>query len=783
MAAPGEAELGATTGKKSSGECVKVVVRVRPLSGKEISEGREVIAVMDIKRGIAILKKPGGADRESKDFTFDAVFDASMSQQQIFDDTAADILDSVMDGFNGTIFAYGQTGAGKSHTMTGPQDGPPELQGLLPRAFSHIFTNIDTTKDTKYLVRGSFLEIYNEEIRDLLSKNPKERCELKDSPNSGVYVKDLSAFVVKGVDEMEKVLQSGLSNRAVSATNMNETSSRSHSIFMITVEQCAMGADGEGHIRVGKLNMVDLAGSERQSKTGATGERLKEATKINLSLSALGNVISALVDGKSAHIPYRDSKLTRLLQDSLGGNTKTVMVANIGPADYNYDETASTLRYAYRAKSIKNKPRINEDPKDAMIREYQEEIMRLKAELEAEGMTMEIAPDGTMTMVEKAPQAPRVEKQIEYVEKVVEKTVEREVIIEQGPSPEEVAEMEAQLRQQAEEARLTAEAKRAEVAAQRDIADAERKRLLTEVDKEEKRQLQEQQKKMELQAKLANMEDKMMVGKQVMEQAIQQEAELKRQQRRLKKQQEREEELRQREEQQRQENLELEEKCASQEEQVQKLTAKLQKLWDKYQKAQQEVVDTQQFNQSEREDMLSMIRDLRQTLKLKALIMEAFVPMKEVQNTQERAEWDPEEDEWRVIPAAVEKENQPRRPDSVLGLARPTSEFARLNRAMGDPNPRYMYDSIVMTDLDLPERTTEDYEVHPELGDRIERGLMMALTQDEDDVKAEEKTKDKDRPGTSQKKRPSSVRPGTGRKDAGASGAAFPQARGLVSRE
>merc|ERR1719282_2326039 len=162
---------------------------------------------------------------------------------------------------------------------------------------------------------------------------------------------------------------------------MNEHSSRSHAIFIITVECSELDMEGQSHIRVGKLNLVDLAGSERQAKTGAVGERLKEATKINLSLSALGNVISALVDGKSIHVPYRDSKLTRLLQDSLGGNARTVMVANIGPADYNYDETLSTLRYAHRAKSIKNKPRINEDPKDAMIREFQDEIMRLKAEL------------------------------------------------------------------------------------------------------------------------------------------------------------------------------------------------------------------------------------------------------------------------------------------------------------------------------------------------------------------------------------------------------------------
>ena len=199
-----------------------------------------------------------------------------------------------------------------------------------------------------------------------------------------MYVKDLTSFVVKSVAEIRQVLEVGKKNRTVGATLMNADSSRSHSIFTITVETSEVlegEAEEDAHIRVGKLNLVDLAGSERQGKTGATGDRLKEATKINLSLSALGNVISALVDGKSAHIPYRDSKLTRLLQDSLGGNTKTVMVANLGPADYNFDETMSTLRYANRAKNIKNKPKINEDPKDAMLREFQEEIARLKAAL------------------------------------------------------------------------------------------------------------------------------------------------------------------------------------------------------------------------------------------------------------------------------------------------------------------------------------------------------------------------------------------------------------------
>lgn len=230
-------------------------------------------------------------------------------------------------------------------------------------------------------MRASYLEIYNEEIRDLLSKNPKNKLDLHEKPDTGVYTKDLSYFAVKNVQEIQDVMTIGQKNRSVRETNMNAHSSRSHSLFTITVERSELGADGKPHIRVGKLNMVDLAGSERLSKTGATGDGLKEATKINLSLSTLCHVISALTDPKSTYIPYRDSKLTRLLQDSLGGNTKTVMISNVGPADYNYDETMNTLRYASRAKNIQNKPRINEDPKDALLREYQDEVEKLRQQL------------------------------------------------------------------------------------------------------------------------------------------------------------------------------------------------------------------------------------------------------------------------------------------------------------------------------------------------------------------------------------------------------------------
>uniref|UniRef100_H2ZL59 Kinesin motor domain-containing protein n=1 Tax=Ciona savignyi TaxID=51511 RepID=H2ZL59_CIOSA len=312
-------------------------------------------------------------------------------QVDIYNLTARPIVNSVLEGYNGTIFAYGQTGTGKTFTMEGVRT-VPELRGIIPNSFAHIFGHIAKAEgDTRFLGRVSYLEIYNEEVRDLLGKDQHQRLDVKERPDIGVYVKDLSMFVVNNADDMDRIMTLGNKNRSVGSTDMNEQSSRSHAIFTVTIECSEKGLDGQQHVRVGKLHLVDLAvsycnlGSERQVKTGATGQRLKEATKINLSLSTLGNVISSLVDGRSTHIPYRNSKLTRMLQDSLGGNSKTLMCANIGPADYNYDETISTLRYANRAKNIKNKATINEDPKDALLRQFQKEIEDLRKKLAEEG--------------------------------------------------------------------------------------------------------------------------------------------------------------------------------------------------------------------------------------------------------------------------------------------------------------------------------------------------------------------------------------------------------------
>lgn len=372
---------------EKKGECVQVVVRCRPLFGAEVTQNCKEIVDTDPKVNTISIRNPTN-ENETKGFTFDATYDKNTVQKNFYDESCAGIIESCLEGFNGTIFAYGQTGCGKSFTMQGKED-PPELRGVIPNAIAHIFEYVNAMNDesNEYLVHCSYLEIYMEDLTDLLAspKNPP-KLDIKEDPTKGIYVKNLSTHVVKNEKETNDRLESGLKNRHVAATLMNSESSRSHSIFTISIEMSSKDNEtGKDHIKVGKLNLVDLAGSERQKKTGATGAQMKEGTKINLSLSALGNVISALADaGKGkGHIPYRDSKLTRLLQDSLGGNTKTLMIAAVSPADKNYDETLSTLRYANRAKNITNKPKINEDPKDTMLREHKDEIARLKEMLEA----------------------------------------------------------------------------------------------------------------------------------------------------------------------------------------------------------------------------------------------------------------------------------------------------------------------------------------------------------------------------------------------------------------
>ena len=359
------------------------MVRCRPLNSKERGDNAQVCVTVDRGRKEVLITDPKEKDNV-KTFTFDDVFPMECPQKQIYQSSAFGIVESVIEGYNGTVFAYGQTGCGKTFSMMGDPRSE-NMRGVIPRTFSQIMNVIESRKELQFLVSVSFLEIYNENIRDLLTEG-EERLEIKEDKNKGLYVQDLSKVACKSADEMLAVMFKGDKNRSVGATAMNEGSSRSHSIFTISVEVSEkLEGTEDPKIRAGKLNLVDLAGSERQSKTQATGKRLEEAKKINLSLSALGNVISALVAGGNKHIPYRDSKLTRLLQDSLGGNTKTLMIAAISPADDSYEETLSTLKYAARAKQIQNKPTVNEDPKDAMLKQMADELKQLKLMLEREG--------------------------------------------------------------------------------------------------------------------------------------------------------------------------------------------------------------------------------------------------------------------------------------------------------------------------------------------------------------------------------------------------------------
>ena len=351
-------------------ETVKVIVRVRPFNKKETTEGHSEIVQTNEAEASLLIKDKANACRQ---FVFDSVFSVKSTQTQLYS-AARPVIMGVLNGFNGTIFAYGQTSSGKSFTMEGVRH-VPELRGIIPNAFEHIYSEIQKTPNVTFLIRVSYLEIYNEDIRDLLTNTG--RLEIKEHPTNGIYVKDLTSVVVTSPEDMAKVMEAGSKHRSVGATLMNDQSSRSHSIFQIIIEM-----EENKKYKVGKLALVDLAGSERQEKTKATGDRLKEANKINLSLTTLGIVIKHLVDGKSTHVPYRDSKLTRLLQDSLGGNSKTLMIATLSPASYNYDESLSTLRYAARAKLIKNKPKVNEDSKDALLRQFEEELKLLKTQLD-----------------------------------------------------------------------------------------------------------------------------------------------------------------------------------------------------------------------------------------------------------------------------------------------------------------------------------------------------------------------------------------------------------------
>ncbi|KAH7396868.1 P-loop containing nucleoside triphosphate hydrolase protein, partial [Phaeosphaeria sp. MPI-PUGE-AT-0046c] len=337
-----------------------VVARFRPQNKIEIASGGEPIVDFNSEDTCTIQSKEAAGA-----FTFDRVFDMASRQADVFDYSIRSTVDDILNGYNGTVFAYGQTGAGKSYTMMGSDIDDEAGRGVIPRIIQQVFASIMASpSNIEYTVRVSYMEIYMERIRDLLMPQ-NDNLPVHEEKNRGVYVKGLLEVYVASDDEVYEVLRRGGTARAVSATNMNAESSRSHSIFVVTVSQKNVET---GSQKSGQLFLVDLAGSEKVGKTGASGQTLEEAKKINKSLSALGMVINSLTDGKSSHIPYRDSKLTRILQESLGGNSRTTLIINCSPSSYNDAETLSTLRFGMRAKSIKNKAKINAELSPAELK-------------------------------------------------------------------------------------------------------------------------------------------------------------------------------------------------------------------------------------------------------------------------------------------------------------------------------------------------------------------------------------------------------------------------------
>ena len=382
--------------KISSSNNFKVIIRVRPPLERELQSpfGFSNVVKCETNKSISICDGYGylndnitlselnimGYNIHS--FTFDYVYSENDTQKYVYNNSAKSGVLSVLKGYNATIIAYGQTSAGKTYTMEGFNNN--ELRGIIPRSIEDIFEYIQNSasKNIKFLVRASYLQIYNEIISDLLKPN-RINLNIRESKKRGFYVEGLSEWVVTKPNDIYNLIKRGAQVRATCETKLNQISSRSHAIFMIIVEQTRINDGNEQYI-VGKLNLVDLAGSERVRISGAEGLRLEESCQINKSLSSLGNVIAALTDKKkNKHIPYRNSKLTKILQDSLGGNCKTTMMAMISPALEHYNETFSTLKFANRAKNIKNNAKINQDLNEkTLIKKYEKELKRLRIELQ-----------------------------------------------------------------------------------------------------------------------------------------------------------------------------------------------------------------------------------------------------------------------------------------------------------------------------------------------------------------------------------------------------------------
>jgi len=596
-------------------ERIKVSVRCRPMNQKEKSEGYQNCVDVDSDRGEVNVRL---ANTPKRTFWYDKAYGMNSTQEQVFQETAMPIVESVVQGYNGTIFAYGQTGTGKTFTMEG--DFETDInKGIIPRSFDLMFNIINTTYNTNFLIQCSYLELYNEEVRDLLAKNHQQKLDIREDPETGFYVQDLSHWVVKAPKDMTELMLRGRELKVIKGHNMNERSSRSHCIFTIIVENSTKDETGD-HIKKGKLNLVDLAGSERTSKikdvNGAEGLQA-ETIHINLSLTALGKVIHALASNKKQHIPYRDSKLTKLLMDSLGGNSKTVMIANIGPADYNIEETLTTLRYADRAKNIKNVPKVNEDPKDAMIKKYKEELEKLKEALAKASGGIEVSvnqfvSDDAINMNSR--------KRIEEIQNQL--ILEKERI--QNEKNEKIKQLESD-KKLAEDAKIE---------------------LLKKLKKEE----EEQNKKIEAQKKimdkLQKLEEKFLLGEKTKEQAKKNEEILNNEKNELKAKEKRQKELQDKIKKEEEKARELEANFKNQDDEIEKKTKLFNRLKEDLKKVEMEGEEIKKEYEISQNEFHNQMDKLSKKISFSEEIIKNIVPKKYLKMICSLMNYDEERDEF-----------------------------------------------------------------------------------------------------------------------------------------
>lgn len=625
-------------------EAVKVAVRLRPMNDVEKKQGFSKVVEIDRGSAQVYIKNP---QNQTLTFTFDFSFPEDSTQEEIYDATASPIVSGVLEGFNGTIFAYGQTGTGKTFSMDGKQNG--ELRGIMPRAFDHIFEYIAANAAThEFLVTVQYVEIYNDEIRDLLASTHDTPLRIREDPNNGVYVQGVAIHKVKDVDDLHNLLKLGKKNRVVRKTNMNAESSRSHSIFTITVETLTK-IDGQNHVKKARLNLVDLAGSERAAKTGQDGIGFIEGVNINFELMILGNCISALTSRSVTHVPYRDSKLTMMLRDSLGGNARTMMIAAIGPADYNFSETMSTLRYAERAKKIENRPKVNMDPKDAIILKLKDELAELQQKLS---------------------QKDQLNAQM-------------------GASDDVIAAMEEKLKEQrAELAKASSSAQK-----EREELDKKLKERKKEIEREKAKREEYQKKLDELQAILSTSDRTALMAKTSKNEndiaAIR-------------------EKLRLREERSKQLQKEVEERRKKQEEAAKQLS-NLQQDFDsvnneyqnavsKYKNLKLYLPEIQKNIQSEREAIAENIEFLGQQVSLYNKIIDNFIPLNEIDAVKQNAVYDDSHNTWQLQQMDKKKIVMnvlaQGRPKSAIGAPRPTAAAPNLNASSHFPLKVHNEDNI-----------------------------------------------------------------------------------------